>query len=323
MFQNESEIRSAYLRYMDPDGLISNNPDPGRGSSGNLLLYTSHYIWTLYRNGILTMVDLERFFRAIQKCTLSPGVFARCPDRMAHDDNQQGPDDMIGLLSISAIHASMPFAEEFLEHGRTNWYPIREALRLDGRTTLAALIGWIRLPWCFNTVIDGGLTKFTNQPDGSKPISSNWAAWFGRFFSVISHAQFAAREQFPRWRLALAVGLIPIAYTSVRHIGWWNLIAAPIAIVGILMVFLGLRRIVWAVSVFNAGRGSDLTACDPWILSWYLVTTFRESGQKSFMCEMASRNFMRRLYDQWPNGLNSVYLKYWGSDNPTTRYFIT
>lgn len=317
---SESELREAFHEYMDVDGLISDKKNPGRASSGNLLLYTSHYVWTLERRGFWDYQDLLSIRKAVDTCRVEPGIFQRCPYGISQKENQQGPDDYIGLISMSGADERLSFAKEILTHGRTQWCSIGKALELDGHTILAKLFGWIKIRWIFNTVLDHGLTRFTFNPDGTPgPLKSNWGAWFGRFPSIIAHAQFAAGEDLAPWRPWIAIGLVPFSINLAEHTPW----LAPLLILGLFSLALGFRRLMWCYSLFTAGRGSQADSTDPWILTWHLAATYRASGHNSFICELAFRNFMRRLFAHWPGGLNSVYLKYWGADHPVTRYFIS
>lgn len=320
----EEILRADFKKYTDPDGMISDQPNPGRGSSGNLILYTSSYAWILHKRGYFNHNDFTELFSSFLKCEIENGVFARCPQQCAQRYNQNGPDDAIGLISMSTIDAFL-FAESWLEHGSNNYYPIGPALRVDGHNVLAFIFGWIKLRWVFNTIDTNGLVyvEITDPENNATEPHSNWKAWHGRFPSIIAHAQFAAREKFPVERLVLALGLIPVAFKVASGLGLWNLLLVPALFISLTILALGFRRIVWAISVFTAGRGKQIDDTDPWILTWHLVQTFYASGQNSIMCDFVSRNFMRRLFAHWPAGLNSVYLKYGWKDHPMTEYFLS
>lgn len=83
------------------------------------------------------------------------------------------------------------------------------------------------------------------------------------------------------------------------------------------------RRIAWAFSVWECGRWFDKDGTDPWILTWHLVRTFRESAQDSILCELACASYHQRLFKKWPGGLSSVFAQYFGWPHPLTKWFLS
>jgi hypothetical protein len=279
---NEPEVRESFLRYTNPFGLVDNESALSGGNSGNSLLFHAHYVWTMVRRGYwLAGLDRAKTLINVDKCQVDnamPGLFARAPHGIWPWEDQEGPDDYIGVISMSAADPQLPFAQDFLAYGRSGpGAPIRQPLENDGHPWLAKLFGWIRLHWVFNNCVPGLLVRW----EGPREVS-NWTAWLGRFPQIIAHAEFASRQRPPLW-----------------------------------------RRIWWAGSVWQAARFSDKDGTDQWILAWHLVAAFRASGQKSWLCEWASRNFMERLFTRWPGGLSSVFAVYFGMGHPLTKYFLS
>jgi hypothetical protein len=190
---NESDFRNDFSEYTDPDGFLSGERRPGFHSSGNLLLYTSHYFWALYRCGYLRERDVALIEGAVSRTQLEPGLHQRQAKRVpgeADEEIQQGPDDYIGIISMCAVVPWLPFAARFLHYGRTHRVPIRGALQAAGRTWLAALFGWIRLRFVYNNLIRDTLLRWENVP-GSRVARPNWSAWLGRMPYIIAHAEYA------------------------------------------------------------------------------------------------------------------------------------
>jgi hypothetical protein len=318
MAADETQAREEFARYTNRFGLIDNDESLRGGNSGNALLFHAHYVWTLNRRGWWSSEDRAITKGCVQKCQIEPGLFRRSQHGLGFSDDQEGPDDYVGLISMTGADPWFQFAQDFLRYGRGVKVAIGPALRLGGHPILATLLGWIRLRYVFNNRLPGTLLEPVRDSDQVKP---NWSAWLGRFPAVIAHAEFAAGERVPLWRLAAAVAFwFATAVTWFFVSPWIVLLMVPAQVLVFAILIFGFRKLYWAASVWQAGRFSDGT--DDWILTWHLVQTFRASGESHLICEWAARNFTERLFTKWPGGLSSVFLKYFGPDHPLTRYFL-
>jgi hypothetical protein len=106
----ETEVRSDFEPFFDPDGFIG--PKAGQGS-GNGLLYTAEYVVILRQLGFLKPADLIKYENLCLKCEISPGCYNRSPG----DRSQEGPDDYTGVAAASPINA-----DRSLRHGESNFW---------------------------------------------------------------------------------------------------------------------------------------------------------------------------------------------------------
>lgn len=83
---------------LDRYGLVHDRPNR---ISGNGLLYSAHVLLSLWQNNLQWEEWEARLPDAIQKCEIVPGFFHRHPTEY-HED-QQGPDDYIGVASLCAL----------------------------------------------------------------------------------------------------------------------------------------------------------------------------------------------------------------------------
>jgi hypothetical protein len=283
---NETDVREDFARYRNGFGLVDNEPTQPDRNSGNAILFHAHYVWAMRNRGFWDQYDRQITRGCVRKCEIEPGLIRRAPEGRPFWNDQEGPDDQIGYISMSGADPLLPFADNWLHYGRTVRVPIRQALEAGGRKRLALLFGWIHLHWVFNTKAPGTLIEWrpafiTVAGESISSAAPNWTAWMGRFPQIIAHAQFAADER----------------------------------------PWLG-RRLWWAFSVWQAARFWDKEGTDQWILAWHLVATFRASRQSSWICEWVSRNFTERLFTRFPGGLNTVFAQYFGAEHPTTRFFL-
>lgn len=323
----EVEVRIDFARYTNPIGLVDDKSALERGNSGNQVLFHAHYVWTMVRRGFWKSYDSGITKGCVKKCEIEPGLVARAPEGASFHQDQEGPDDQIGYCSMSAADPELPFARDWLRYGRSvkasiaSAYDFSEWRDVRKKPWWLPLVGWIKLGWIYNTEMPGTLNRVVDPGVGL--LEPNWEAWMGRFPQNIAHAQFCARELFPKWRAWLAIAVQPWLVLAALRIGWWNLLFVPAAAIACAILGVGFRRLWWSVSVWQAARFHDVEGTDEWILTWHLVAAFRASGEKSLVCEAAAKNFTERLFTKWPGGLNSVFDRYFGSDHPTTKFFLS
>lgn len=323
----EVEAREEFSRYTNAVGLVDDKSALARGISGNMILFHSHYVWTMVRRSFWKDYDSAITKGCVAKCEIEPGLVARSPEGAPFHTDQEGPDDQIGYCSMSAADPKLPFAKDWLRYGRSVKVSVASAwdhsewMGVSKKPWWLPFVGWIKLRWIFNTELPGSLCRVVDPGVGL--LEPNWHAWMGRFPQNIAHAQFCAREKFPEWRPFGALFLLPWLGALALHLGWWNLLFVPAAVTGVLILGIGFRRLWWCASVWQAARFHDTEGTDEWILTWDLVASFRASGQKSWLCELAARNFTERLFTKWPGGLNSVFDRYFGSDHPFTKFFLS
>lgn len=90
-------LREEIVPYIDGNGLVSPNinPGPGRGSD-NGLLFTSEYFAMLQMMGDLTEDDKNQFNQKVNSCLTTDGL-NRAP--IGTDSDLDGPDDYYGVLN--------------------------------------------------------------------------------------------------------------------------------------------------------------------------------------------------------------------------------
>jgi len=95
--------------YVDRFGLVT----PSGGTSGNGLLYTSEWLLTLFRQGILDDETTQKYSEAIDKCQVTKGLFNRHPEATTH---RNATDDYIGVIAVSRA-LGLPYAHFIYRHG--------------------------------------------------------------------------------------------------------------------------------------------------------------------------------------------------------------
>lgn len=93
-----SELKAKLLPLIDRHGLLHDTVDH---ITGNGLLYSAHLLLGLWQNNLQWEEWEARLPSAITKCEIEPGFFHRHPTEY-HDD-QQGPDDYIGIASLCSL----------------------------------------------------------------------------------------------------------------------------------------------------------------------------------------------------------------------------
>jgi len=272
--EKEFALRDEFKKYRNQFGLVDDASTQWGSYSGNPLLYHAHFLWCLKKLGVYDTIDGLLFQRTVQNdFTNGPGNYRRTPRGRSFSTDQEGPDDFIGLASMSALDPRLTFARDILGHAQLgatlgSGFPARVKKPL-----WAKLFGWVKLNYVFNSNFPCTLLEENGQGFWLKP-------WLGRFPQNRAHFMFCNGEK---------PGL--------------------------------LLRLAWCLSVWQTARFWDKEGTDQWILTWYLVSSFRERGHRSFICEMASRNFMKRFLTKWPGGLASVFLPYFGASHPLTKHF--
>lgn len=153
---NTTYIFNDFKKYKDHYGLVQPKPNH---TSGNGLRYTGDFVAALFVNKkiIWTSKEMveerEAILKAVKACAREPGLYMRTPKRFNH---QQGPDDYVGLGTISCFLYPR-IAQEILHYGRNQKQP----------------------KYNYNTVTPGKLTG---------------SSWLGRQQQLIAHWQFAAGE---------------------------------------------------------------------------------------------------------------------------------
>lgn len=138
--------------FIDKYGLVTPDGKP----CGNGIRYTAECVVAAFDNKVLDSTMKMGIFDCITDCQLSPGLFKRHPE---HTD-QEGPDDYIGLGTISHFLGYKNIARSILKYGRTHKY--------------------------------FGVLKYVyNNVD---PNKFSMSAWLGRMPQLICHLQFAAGE---------------------------------------------------------------------------------------------------------------------------------
>lgn len=163
-------IHDDFAAYHDPSGLLHGQRAP-TASSGNCALFTAEEAWTLRARGELRTEDKQRITQGIaDQCEIpgSRGLFRRS---IAFQFDQEGPDDYVGLASLSAAFPC-DYAQAILAWGRAHFY--RPKVR-----------GWqlpIKLPYYYRAA----------EP---RDVSDDVGAWLGRQPALIAHFKLCAGER--------------------------------------------------------------------------------------------------------------------------------
>lgn len=147
------EMRDAFGRYCDANGLIGLDANPGVNiADGNGVLFTSEALVFLHRAGKVNDADRQRLVTLVRSLQAKPGVINRNPPAGFHE-TQEGWDDYIGLTVASRLLGddAQTLAREVLVHGQNSFPPWfynneRENLRdHTGELNIRATFG--RAPW--------------------------------------------------------------------------------------------------------------------------------------------------------------------------------
>lgn len=106
MISNADLKQEVLNHYMDADGLVTIDHDPGKWTTGNGLLHTGLFYTMLEHFGLIDESDRSRFHKTIKACEVVPGVYNRNPgrsDREAYDDytGVVVGSDALGLTDIT------------------------------------------------------------------------------------------------------------------------------------------------------------------------------------------------------------------------------
>lgn len=145
--------------YRQPNGLYSNQINPGNDSSGNCIAITALAMWLAFRTGNLrnpkSWMTLNSVYNSIKECLVPgySGLLNRSPTKL---DDQEGWDDYMILTAAMARNAlNFPICNRILDHGKLNIY-------------------------CFNNVT---------------PPRMTWQSFLGRYLQFIAHLHFCVAER--------------------------------------------------------------------------------------------------------------------------------
>lgn len=161
----EQQMRADFAQYTDPDGLVSQDINPGINTSGNGLLYTSYYYTYLDMYGVLTDADRQRWTQIVQACRKDGinGLYNRTPTKT----DQEGPDDYYGItMSASPRVTETQMASDVFQYGQNNY--------------VLAVVNWV----------------FNNQ----NPGQFSFSAWMGRQPQFVAHVEMAVDRLPEMWR---------------------------------------------------------------------------------------------------------------------------
>lgn len=185
----EMKLREDFKPYFNPMGLVDDERAKRGENSGNSLLFHAHYLWALKAAGFYDFVDGVLAVRAIKRhCEIVPGNYRRAGVRFSFWNDQQGPDDFIGLASLSALDSRIPFAADILWYGRTVRVALSTAWVEAKAPWWGKLFGGLKLSFVFNT---NALNSLRHR-DGDRP---DFGAWLGRFPQFRAHLKFCNREK--------------------------------------------------------------------------------------------------------------------------------
>lgn len=163
-----SIVRDDFEEYTNDAGFVSRAPD---STSGNDLLYSCIAAILMMKHGVWDPEDAADFHAAILGCRIEPGLYAR----PGWEQDQIGPDDMIGLLAWS-YKQDPNIADAILDYGRKGlhpldyYYPSAGQSKFDIRAWLGRSPSWIahlewaagekpgwirRLAWAFSVAFSG------------------------------------------------------------------------------------------------------------------------------------------------------------------------
>lgn len=167
-----SDIRSDFAEY-ECRQFVSGNKNPGV-VSGNAILFTAEKLFILEQNNVLIFEDKLRYINNIKsECEIVPGLYRRSKD---FSNDQEGPDDYVGLAAASALIGSS-IARDILSYGQTHYFQW----------------GPFKFPYYYNNTS-------SRQPE----------AWLGRQPALLAHFYYCAGKKpsvFKKLAWAVSVGL--------------------------------------------------------------------------------------------------------------------
>lgn len=115
------DLRNEVLdHYIDQDGLLTVDRDPGPQTTGNGLMHIGFFVALCEHFGMLDDRVLATFKKALASCENEPGLFDRYPG----SDTANAHDDYVGVVAGSAIlnESEYPAYKRVLERGIKEWY---------------------------------------------------------------------------------------------------------------------------------------------------------------------------------------------------------
>jgi len=177
----ESQLRNDFAKVRDEYGLIQ----PGNGSGGNGLRYTSDYLLILKRLGFCKTDDINDFEQVTKRCRA--GVIPGCYNRSPVNTDQEGPDDYVALAA-----ADRDIAFDIFTYGvNNNWI-------------YCNVEPGIKYNWTWEV--------FRRYVLGKKDRTHRLSALFFRQPQLIAHFYYAASFKCPLWRKL--AWFLSIWYTS-------------------------------------------------------------------------------------------------------------
>lgn len=175
-------IRDDYKAYTDSFGLIQPESGNPAGTSGNGVLYTAQAIVAFHDNDELTQLDSLRFDSTLQACEKEPGLLMRAP---AGKDDQEGPDDYVGIGLASSYNDDGEQAKRVIAYGQNRCITFDPLAEDAYKLKLSKIIFKVLMVLSLGR----GIRYVYNN---SHPGKFTLSAWLGRQPALIAHLKIAA-----------------------------------------------------------------------------------------------------------------------------------
>lgn len=168
-----------FQNWTDQYGMMCDN-DNG-GSSGNGNLFTAHYVFGLWANGLLTDEEKSRIIQVFKNNFEQPGLLCRTPN---FPGDQQAQDDMFGLMGAEALIYPNPsdrlLTKAIYDYGSQNCTGLVDNPSSQDK-------------WVYNIL--NALTLGTKWAwNNVNPKKFRAPAWLGRFPNLIATMQMAQNK---------------------------------------------------------------------------------------------------------------------------------
>lgn len=170
--EKEFYFRNSFKLYQNKFGLIDDNL--WQTHSGNQLLFHSHYLFSLYLSGFYDLVDGILTVRTLKKNDFNYPNFLRAPRGQSFSTDQEGIDDFLGLISLSALDSRITIATDILDYGQNQNVPLSLFYDKRKKPWFYFATKFIKLNFIFNSNFE---KTFLNETGETTDLRS----WFGRF----------------------------------------------------------------------------------------------------------------------------------------------
>lgn len=215
-------IREAFQQYWDGNNLLAPAPVPSGTikGSGNGIMYTSEFYIMLAKYLQLTDQDKIDFANKIEQCIRPEGMLCRVP--IAQNSEQEGPDDLYGVLDACMALGNTTIPRKFL------WCIIKYLGFLNnvnpGKWTASSFL--IRQPQLFACIVAASFPSWKNPLHILIRTCAMPLFWFSALIIAISCMFTPTNSGDPRrlgWHLMQTLKPVSITCWLASRVFLWRL----------------------------------------------------------------------------------------------------